>query len=53
MARTSYIRWDDDDVHLVQDQHAKLDLYTASSQKQQQHVDMTLHSDKLSWFQTN
>ena len=22
MARTSYIRWDDDDVHFVQEQHA-------------------------------
>jgi len=36
MARMSYIQWnDDDDVRFVQDQHAKLNLYKASSQKQQ------------------
>ena len=26
--------WDDDDVHFVQDQHAELDFYSASSLKQ-------------------
>jgi hypothetical protein len=35
MARMSYIQWNDDDVRFVQDQHAKLNLYKASSQKQQ------------------
>jgi len=33
MARTSCIRQDDDDVRLVLDQHAELDLYSASSLK--------------------
>jgi hypothetical protein len=35
MARTSYIQWNDDDVHFVLDQHAELDFYSASSLKQQ------------------
>jgi hypothetical protein len=34
MVRTSYIRWDDDDVHFVLDQHSELNLYSASSLKQ-------------------
>ena len=35
MARTSYIRWNDNDVYFVLDQHDKLDIYSASSLKQQ------------------
>jgi len=35
MVRTSYIQWNDDYVRLVIDQHAKLDLYSANSLKQQ------------------
>ena len=36
MARTCYNEWnDDDDVHLVLDQHAYLDFYSGSSLKQQ------------------
>jgi hypothetical protein len=35
MARTSCIGWDDDDVCFVLDQHAELDIYSASSLKQQ------------------
>jgi hypothetical protein len=35
MARASHIRWDDDAVHFVLDQRAYLDLYSASSLKQQ------------------
>jgi len=34
MARTSYIRWEDDDVCFAVDQHAKLDFYSAISMKQ-------------------
>jgi hypothetical protein len=34
-ANTSYIWWDDDDVHFVLDQHAELDFYSASSLTQQ------------------
>ena len=34
MSRTSYILWDDEDVHFVLDQHAKLDFYSASLLKQ-------------------
>jgi hypothetical protein len=35
MARTSYIQWNEDDVSFVLDQQAELDLYSASSLKQQ------------------
>ena len=35
MARTSYIRRDDDDVRSVLEQHVQLDVYSASSLKQQ------------------
>ena len=35
MARTSYIQWDIDEVRFVLDQHAELDMYSASSLKQQ------------------
>ena len=35
MASTSYTHWNDDDVCFVLDQHAELDLYSASSLKQQ------------------
>jgi len=35
MVRTSYIRWDDDDVHFVLDQHADLGFYSVNSLKQQ------------------
>jgi hypothetical protein len=34
-ARTSYIQWNEDDVRFVLDQHDGLDLYSASSLKQQ------------------
>ena len=59
---------DDDDFRFVLDQHAfKLDLYSASSLKQhcaarhiatQWHIiliqlDISLHSDTLSWFMAN
>ena len=55
MARTSYIHWNDDDVCFVLDQHVlKLDLYRASSLKQQsegRHV--ASHSETLTWFQVD
>ena len=35
MSRTSYIQWKEDDVSFVLDQQAELDLYGASSLKQQ------------------
>ena len=31
MGRTSYIRWDDDDVRFALDQHAELDFHTVRS----------------------
>jgi hypothetical protein len=31
-------QWDDDEVHFVQDQHAELDFYSASSQSADRHV---------------
>jgi len=39
-------QWDDDEVHFVLDQHAELDLYSVSSQKQQsadRHVALLWH----------
>ena len=44
--QTSNIRWNDDDVHFVVDQHAELDFCSASSLKQQsagRHVDPLGH----------
>jgi len=35
MARTSYFQWNDDDVHLVLDQHAELDLFNSASSLKQ------------------
>ena len=35
MARKCYIRWDDNDIYSVLDQHAESDIYSASSLKQQ------------------
>ena len=35
--KSKFIQWNDDDVHIVIDQH----------------VDMSLHSDTLAWFRTN
>ena len=35
MARTSYFQWNDGDVRFVLDQHAELDLFSASTLKQQ------------------
>ena len=45
--------WYDDDVHFVLEQHAELDIYSASSLKQQSTVDMSLHLDTLFWFRSN
>jgi midasin (ATPase involved in ribosome maturation) len=33
--RTSYIQWDDNDVYFVLDQHVLLEIYSATSLKQQ------------------
>ena len=35
MTKTSYFKWDDDEVRFELDQHAALDFYSASSLKQQ------------------
>jgi hypothetical protein len=43
MARTSYIQWNDYDVHFKLDQHAQLDLYTCNTNSLKQQVDMLLH----------
>jgi hypothetical protein len=47
MTRTSYIRWYVD-IRFVLDQHAWLDFKCVSSR-----VDMSLHSDTLSWLCAN
>jgi len=42
-------QWDDDDVRIVLDQDAYLDLYSASSVKQQFADRHVPHSNILSW----
>ena len=43
----------EDNVRFALDQHAGLNLYSASSLKQQFAGNMSLHSDTLSWFGVN
>jgi len=46
ISRTCYIRWYDNDIRFVLDQHAELDFYSASSLKQQsvgKHVAPLVH----------
>jgi hypothetical protein len=51
MARTSYFEWDDDEVRFVLDQHAELDFFIVLAHwNNSPQVDMSLHSDTLSWF---
>ena len=45
-------QWNDDEVRFVLDQRAELDIYSASSLKQQR-VDISLHSDTLFSFRAN
>jgi hypothetical protein len=47
------LQWDDDEVCFVLNLHAELDLYSASSLKQQSRIDMWPHSDTLFWFRAN
>ena len=44
---------DKDEVRFVLEQHPELDIDSASSLKQQSWVDMSLHSNTLSWFRAN
>jgi hypothetical protein len=46
-------QWNDDEVCFVLDQHAELDLYSASSLKHNPRVDMSNYSDTLFWFRPN
>ena len=52
LARTSYIRWDDDDddIWFVLDQPAELDCVVLAHCSNSPRVDMSLHSDTLSWL---
>jgi hypothetical protein len=46
MTRTSYIRWNDNDIRFVLDRHASLDFYSASSPKQHsvgRHITLLRH----------
>ena len=54
-ARTRYIRWNDNDVRFVLDQLALLHLHSEFSLTKQESlwVDMSLHSEALSWFRAN
>jgi hypothetical protein len=46
-------RWNDDEVRFVLDQHAKLDFYRLANWNNNPQIDMSPHSDTLSWFQPN
>ena len=52
LARTRYIRWDDDDddIWFVLDQPAELDCVVLAHCSNSPRVDMSLHSDTLSWL---
>ena len=52
-ARTSYIRWDENDSRFLIDQYAELYLHSGSSLHNRPRVDMSIHSDTLSWFRAN
>ena len=55
MARTGYIRWDDNDIRSVLDLHAyfvKVCIVLAHWNNSPR-VDMSIHSDILSWFRAN
>ena len=45
-------QWDDNDVKFVLDQHAELD-FDSAHWNNSLWVDMSLHSDTLSWFHDN
>jgi hypothetical protein len=54
IARTSYIRWDYNDVCFVLDQHTLVVFFILLAHcKNTTHVEISLHSDTLSWFQAN
>jgi hypothetical protein len=54
MARTRYIRWDDaDNVHFVLDQMFSWIFTVLDHWNDSPRVDMSLHSDTLSWFRAN
>ena len=54
IARTKYRQWNYDDVLFLPNKHVELDLYRASSLKQQSDGrDMLFHLDTLFWFRVN
>ena len=50
MVRTICIRWDDNDIHFVLHQHTSLDLFVPIHRNNSPRLDLTLHSDTLSWI---
>jgi len=50
MARTSYIQWEDNDACFVLNQHTGLYFVMLAHWNNSLRVDMSLHSDTLSWF---
>jgi len=54
MAITSYIRWDDNDVLFVLDQHVEVGNFIVLDHwSNSLRIDMFPHSGTLSWFRTN
>ena len=48
-----HIQWNDDDVRFVLDQHAEFDFYSAVHWSNNSRINMSQHSDTLSWFRVN
>jgi hypothetical protein len=47
------LKWDDDEVHFILDQHALLHFLVLAHWKNSLQIDMSPHSDTLSWFRVN
>jgi hypothetical protein len=45
-----FFQWDDDEVHLVLDQHAYLYVIVLAHWNNRPRIDMSSQSDTLSWF---
>ena len=52
MSRTSNLRWDDDDIRFVLDQHVQQDLYSGKWNNCLR-VEMSPHSDTVTRFRVN
>jgi hypothetical protein len=49
----AYFQWDDDEFRFVLDQHAEVYFYSASSLNNSLRIEMSSHSDTLTWLWAN